>query len=300
VSFSEQPPSQQWAVLTCRGERIAEVWFKPEGAPFGLTFRVPQQSFQIPDMRHRLTTENLLKAVAIAAEEVESWSLGGVSHAGRNGANPELRNPLPQPPADVSHLTIDVRLKPPQTIAHQESADREVPEETWQVLEARWKALLGVEAAMDTLRISMEGLRAELEASWRRTLTADEKAYALAADVVRWEKAKSRVHHALPKANEFIHRATWAMGIPERKKLEEIFKNHIQPRIPFPELDQVFEQLESLHKDRQVLSAQGTTIYQECKSILADVQAALRTLQSTAAANAAKKKREAGKKGKFF
>jgi hypothetical protein len=129
----------------------------------------------------------------------------------------------------------------------------------------------------------------------------DEKVHALASDVVRWNKAKSRVHHVLPKAKEFIHRATWAMGIPERKKLEEIFKNHIQPRVPFPELDQVFEQLESLHKDRQVLSAQGTTVYQECKGISADVQAALRTLQSTAAANAAKKKRAAGqKKGKFI
>jgi hypothetical protein len=62
----------------------------------------------------------------------------------------------------------------------------------------------------------------------------------------------------------------------------------------------VFEQIESLHKDRQVLSAQGTAVYQECKRISADVQAALRTLQSTAASNAAKKKRVAGKKGKFF
>jgi hypothetical protein len=300
VNFSEQPPSQQWAALTCRGGKIAEVWFKPEGEPFGLTFRVPQESFQIPGMGQRLTTENLLKAVAIATEEVDSWGLGSVSHSGMDGSDPELRNPLPQPPPDASHLSIHVRLKPPQAVPHHESGDLEVPEETWQVLEDRWKALLGVEAAMDTLRISMEGLLTELEASWRRTLTADEKVYALAADVVQWNKAKSRVHHALPKAREFIHRATWAMGTPERKKLEELFKNHIQPRVPFPELDQVFEQLESLHKDRQVLSAQGTTVYQECKSIWADVQAALRTLQSTAAANAARKKREAGKKGKFF
>ena len=56
MNFSEQPPSQEWAALTCRGERIAEVWFKSEGEPFGLTFRVPQQSFQIPGMGQRLTT----------------------------------------------------------------------------------------------------------------------------------------------------------------------------------------------------------------------------------------------------
>ena len=64
------------------------------------------------------------------------------------------------------------------------------------------------------MRKSMEGLRAELEASMRRTLTADEKVYALSADMVQWNKAKSRAHYALPKASEFIHRATWAAGRP--------------------------------------------------------------------------------------
>jgi hypothetical protein len=285
--------------LTYRGQKIAEVWFKPEGEPFGLTFRVPKESFQIPGMGQRLTTENLLKAVAIATDDVASWGLEGVSVSGMNPSNPDFRDPLPPPPPDLPHVRIDVRLKPPPAVAHQESGDREVPEETWQVLEARWKALLGAEAAMDTLRISMEGLRAELEGSWKRTLTVDEKVHALTSDVVHWNKAKGRVHHALPKAKEFIHRATWAMGTPERKRLEELFKNHIGPRVPFPELEQLFEQLESVRKDRQVLSAQGTTVYQECKSILAEVQAALRTLQSTAAANAAKKKSAARKKGKY-
>ena len=55
-------------------------------------------------------------------------------------------------------------------------------------------------------------------------------------------------------------------------------------------MDKVLEQLENLLKDRQVLSAHGVTVYQECKSISADVQGALRTLQSNAAANAHKKK----------
>ena len=74
----------------------------------------------------------------------------------------------------------------------------------WHDLEARWKAILGLEAAVDTLRKSVEGLRAELEASMRRALTADEKVHALAADMVQWAKAKSRAHFALPKASEFI------------------------------------------------------------------------------------------------
>src|SRR2546421_9797781 len=102
--FSEQPPSKQWAALKYSGEKIAEVWFKPEGEPFALTFRIPQKSFQIPGMGHQLTTENLLKAVAIATEELESWRQGDVSHAGMNGSNPELSNPLPQPPPNVTHL----------------------------------------------------------------------------------------------------------------------------------------------------------------------------------------------------
>jgi uncharacterized protein YoxC len=301
MNFSEQPPSKQWATLKYRGEKFAEVWFKPEGEPFALTFRILQKSFRIPGMGQQLTTENLLKAVAIAPEEVESWRHGDVSHSGMNGANPELGNPLPPPPQDVTHLDIYVRLKPPpQAVARKENGEPEIPSAKWESLEARWKAILGIEAAMDTLRITMEGLKAEMEASLKNTLTPEEKLHALRADVAQWTKAKNRVHHALPKVREYIHRAIWALGAPERKQLEELHKNHIEPHIPFPQMDKVLEQLENLQKDRQVLSAHGVTVYHECKSISANVQGALRTLQSNAAANANKKKHAASAKGKFF
>jgi hypothetical protein len=169
----------------------------------------------------------------------------------------------------------------------------------WQELEARWRAILGLEATIDSLRLTMEGLRAELETSSKRPLKTEDKVHALNADVAQWNKAKSRAHYAFPKAREFVHRATWAMGTPERKKLEEVFKDDVQPDIPLPEMDKLPEQLENLLKDRQVLSAHGVTVMQECKSIYAQLEGALRTLQSNAAANAQRKRREAGKKGKF-
>jgi len=300
VNFFEQPPSKQWATLKYRGEKFAEVWFKPEGEPFTLTFRILQKSFQIPGMSQQLTTENLLKAVAIPTEEIESWRHGDVSHSGMNGSNPDLRNPLPPPPLEVTHLDIYVRLKPPpQAVAHNESCELEIPLKKWQDLEARWKAILGIEATMDTLRISMDGLRAEMETSSRKTLTSEEKLHALRSDVAQWTKAKKRVLYALPKVKEFIHRAIWALGSPERKKLEEIYKNHIRPHIPFPQMDKVLEQLENMQKDRQILSAHGATVYQECKSISGEVQGALRTLHSNATAKA-KKTPGTGSKGKFF
>src|SRR5262245_4247835 len=164
-------------------------------------------------MGQQLTTDNLLKAAAIATEEVESWRHGDVSHSGMNGSNPELTKPLPPPPQDVTHLELYVRLKPPpQAVARNESCELEIPSAKWQDLEARWKAILGLEATMETLRISMEGLRAEMEASLKKTLTSEEKLHALRADVAQWNKAKSRVHHALPKVREYIHRSTWALG----------------------------------------------------------------------------------------
>jgi hypothetical protein len=301
VNFSEQPASKQWAALKFRGDTFAEVWFKPEGEPFALTFRIPPKSFQIPGLGPRMTAENLLKAVGLATEEVESWRLEGASHSDRNESHPELRHPLPPPRQDVTHLNLHVSLKPPpQTAAPKESGEPEIPEATWQELEARWNAILVMEASIDTLRISMEAMRVEMEASSRKTLTGDEKVHALNADVAQWNKAKSRVVYSLPKAREFIHRSTWAAGTPERKKLDELFKDHIQPRIPVPQMDQLAEQLESLLKDQQVLSAHGVSVQQECKGVLAEVQGALRTLQSNAAANATKKRGATGARGKFF
>ena len=180
------------------------------------------------------------------------------------------------------------------------SSEPEVPPEKWQALEALWKAILGLEASIEVLRISMDGLRSEMEAAFKKTLSVEEKVHALQADVAQWNKAKSRVHYALPKVREFIHRATWATGVPERKRLEELFRNHIEPRVPFPQMDEAREQMEHLQKDRQVLFAQGNTVSQECRGISGEIQRALSTLQRNAA-DRARQKRSAGReKGKHF
>jgi hypothetical protein len=285
--------------LTFRGDRIAEVWFKPEGEPLALMFRVPQSSFQVPGIGHRLTAEHLLKAVAIATDQVESWRHGSASHSAPDEA--ALTSLLPQPPPDVPHLEIHVRLKPPhQAAALTAGGETAGDPATWHDLDALWKAILGLEATVDTLRKSTEGLRAELEASMKRALTADEKIHALAADVAQWTKAKGRAHFALPKANDFIHRATWAAGTPERKRLGELFKDPAGTHPALPPGEDVRQELEALRKDRQVLSALGVTVYQECRAVSADVQGALRRLQTNAAVRASKKKGGTGAKGKSY
>jgi hypothetical protein len=297
VPFSERPPSKEWAVLKYRGEKFAEVWFKPEGEPLALTIRIPQGSFQILGMGELLTPENLLKAVGVTAEEVECWRHGGVSLSGTEGANPEWRRPLPVPEQDVSHLIVDVRMKPPPQAAPPAEAaapaEGGVPQELlakWQQLEARWTAIMGLEASLETLRLKMEGVQSELQAASRATLTSDEKVHALNTDVALWTKAKNRVHYTLPKVREFLHRATWATGTPERKKLGELFKERLRAGTPPPPMDGLPEQLDGLLKDRQVLSAQGVAVSQECSTVLADIQGALRTLQSNAAARAQKER----------
>src|SRR5262245_27124446 len=102
-----------------RGERIAEVWFKPEGDPLAPVFRIPRGSFQDPGIAPRLTAENLLKAVAVAADAVESWRPGGAA-----GSDPDLARPLPEPPPGADHLEVHFRLKPP-TAAAADGAGRE-------------------------------------------------------------------------------------------------------------------------------------------------------------------------------
>jgi hypothetical protein len=184
--------------------------------------------------------------------------------------------------------------------------EQEVPPEKWQALEALWKTILGLEVSIETLRLGADGLRAEMEAAFKKSLALEEKVNALQADVVQWTKAKNRIHYALPKAREFVHRATWATAAPERKRLEELFKNHIEPRVPLPQtdegtapgMDEVREQLEHLQKQRQVLFAQGTSVSQECRGILAEVQRTLGTLQRNAADIARKKRSAAREKGK--
>jgi hypothetical protein len=181
-----------------------------------------------------------------------------------------------------------------------ESGEQDVPLEKWQALEACWKTILGLEASIESSRLGMESLRSEMETAFKKTLNVEEKLHALQGDVAQWNKAKSRVHYALPKVREFIHRATWAPAVPERKRLEELYKNHIEPRVPLPQMDQVREQMEHLQKDRQVLFAQGNSVYQECRGITSDIQRALSALQRNAADNARRKRDAKRTKGKYF
>ncbi len=297
MSFTELPPSKQWATLKYREEKLAEVWIKPEGDPFALTFRIPQESFHIPEMGQRLTLENLLKAVSVAPEDVDSWRYGTDPQSGVIGS--ELGDPLQPPPQGHSHLIIQVSLKQPTVdVASPENSKPEIPSAKWQDIEARWKTILGLEVAMDGLRQRMEGLLAEMEASMSRSLTSEEKVNALNADVAQWNKAKSRVHYSIPKAKEFIHRATWSLALPERKRLEEFFKN--QNHQELLRIEKLPELLENLQKDRQILSGQGTAVYQECKGVLTMIQGALRTLQMNSASNAQKKRGAASSKNKSF
>lgn len=301
MSFSEYLPSKQWATLSYKGERFAEVWFKPEGEPFTLKLRIPQKSFQTPSISQLLTLENLLKAVNIAPDEVESWRHESDSPSGIIGYQSELRLPLPPLPHDVSLLYIHIHMKPPvNNDALNESKAAVSSHAKWENLETRWNTILGVEATIDSYRLRMESLRAELETATSKTLTSDEKLNALNADVAQWNKAKSRARYTLPKLKEFLHRATWAMDTAERKRLAELFKPHAQPDIELSQIDSLQKELENFLKDRQILSAQGVTAYQDGKSGCEDIQRALSTLQRNAAANAIKKRVANRAKGKIL
>lgn len=169
-----------------RAEKIAEVWFKPDGNAFAVAFRIPQKSFRIPGLGQNFTIENLLKSVGIA-DDVDSWRYGDVAHAGTNRTNPEIKNPLLPPPQDAAHLEIYIGLKAPHAVAP--NASPETPLATWQALEVRWKAVLSLEATVDTLRIQMEGILAEMESSLTKTLSMEEKTHALRADVPLYSRA---------------------------------------------------------------------------------------------------------------
>jgi len=278
VDFSKQAPSKHWGALKFKGEKFAEVWFKPEDAPFGLTFRIAAESFRIPSMGDQLTLENLLLAVGITAEDVDTWRQADHLEAGLLGSNPLLRKPL-SPPPDGPFLEIHVHLRPPLREA---AVSTQLSAEQWRDLETRWKDILRLESTMDSLRLSLELLANELEGLWKKPLSMEEKAYAPRSDVAQWNKAKSRVHVALPKMRDFIHRAVWALGLPERKQLEALYSSHIQHHLRFPHVDEAIKQLDALRKDRQVLVQLGKSLLQECKGIAAEIHGTLRTLHNNA------------------
>jgi hypothetical protein len=298
VNATEQIPAGDWAAVEHLWEDLAEAWFKPEGERSTFLFRVPRDRFPTADAGPPLTVAALLAAASIPPDEVESWHFGDDPPSDGGGTPPDLSQPLPPPPPGATHLAVYVHVKAPGPAATGPPPD--VPPEKWQALDALWRAVLGLEAAVDALRLSMDGLRSEMEAAFKRPMTVEDKVHALQSDVVQWTKAKSRVHYALPKIREFIHRATWASAAPERKELEAIVETYIEPRVPPPDLDHVRERLEHLQKDRQVLFGQGNAVGQECRNILAEIQRAFGTLQRNAADRARKEREARRTKGKYL
>lgn len=301
MTFSERGPSSDWEALGHPGEDAAEAWFRPDGDPLALVFRVPRGRFEVDDLSQLLTVEDLLTAAGVPVGGVDSWQFLDESHAGLGGTNLELKRLLPPPPPDQTHLTVRVRLKPPARPADPSAGGvQDVSPDQWQALDAIWKGILGLEAAIDALRLGMDGLRNEMEGAFKKSLTVEEKVNALQADVAQWTKGKNRVHYALPKVREFVHRATWALAVPERKRMAEVVADHIDPRVPHPDMGWVREQLGHLQKDRQVLFQQGNAVNQECRGILAEIQRALGTLQRNAAENARRKRSAGRQKGKHL
>lgn len=281
-------PATEWVTLEHRGEHVAEAWFMPDGGRSTVVFLVPRTRLEADPV----SLETLLDVANVLPGEVESWRLGDGSASGTGGADPGLGQPLPPPPDDDDQLTVYVTLKPAPPATDADVAD--LPPEGWQALEVLWKTILGLEAGIDAARLSVDGLRNEMDSAFRRQLGVDEKVNALQADVSNWTKAKSRLHHAIPKAREFVHRATWALAVPERKALDEVVRNHVVPRVPFAGLGRVRGQLEHLQKDRQLLLAQGNAVNQDCRGVLDETNRALRALQRNAA-DRARQKRSAGR-----
>ncbi len=297
---SEPLPSDDWVAVDHLWDDVAEAWFRSDGGRPTFRFRVHRDRFGPPDTGPPLTLGALLNATSIPVDEVEGWRTGGDPQSGGIEAPPDPGHPLP-PPVGEPYLTVYVRLKPPtQSDSHDEAGGLEILAEQWQALDALWKAILGLEAGIDAARLGLDGLRAEMEAAFRRPLAAEEKLHALQSDVAQWTRAKSRLHHSLPKAREFVHRATWATATPERQQLGDFIRAYVEPRIPPPQLDRARERLEHLQKDRQVLAAQGNAVANECRGILAEVQRALGTLQRNAADRARQKRNAGREKGKHF
>lgn len=298
MSFAEIDCSLQWGNLSFQGEVFAQVWFKPASMPNGLTFRIPQATFHHPAISPHLTIGNLLKAIGLDADAVQTWRTSDEAQNEIANYHVELLQPLPPLPSNTPQLYLHVLIKQPEsTEAMSASSDPKQALIKWQELQARWNNILGMEVTIDTLRQRMESLKSEIESESARAMTTDEKLNSLNADVAQWNKAKSRARYVLPRIKEYIHRATWVLGTPERKTLEETFKKDAACPSNLAELDR---ELQILLKDRQILAAQGTTCHHEGRSSCDEIKKTHQTMHRNAAANAVKKRAITRAKGKAY
>lgn len=271
-------------------------WYKPPQAPNDVVLQIPDEAYRT--VPNGITLRELLNAADIPLREASAWTVHGLTFPVEGGANPLLDQPLP--PAGPAGIVVHVqapdlplpRSEPltsnsPQV--HGTSEPLAASQAVLEAINAEWHAIIQHERQVDALRRQLGAVQGTLQ-SLNRDLDPDERLYADTLDKKDWQDTRRWLRDALALVGKTIRAhdigATSAAG--NRRRFEELYKQFVEPRIPFPGMELERLAFEQHRKNNQSLITHMQTAHafaardgvQRAQQVLSRIAAKVRTARA--------------------
>ena len=269
MHLSQRNPSVNWepVPLDPSGRCLAWVWFRPAAIPTGLIVVVPLNVLTDSGFASRISLRQLIAAAGLDPGQILGWSVGGMSIDAAGGKSPFLDQVLTSP--NGANLEISVWMMPataagwapigpghpPASPVHSNGTSSE-DSQLLEALDDCWKGVMQLEVRVSSLRKDLATSISRLN-SINRDLNTDERRFCDSSDLQEWSEARRWLRDSvlvLSKSVKEIDTGTTS-GAGKRNAYNEIYRNHVVPRIPFPGLMQTANEFDTYRKILQSLVA---------------------------------------------
>lgn len=276
--FAQRPASTTWELLTVAGPPPLNLWawFKPVHAPNSVAIQTPPQLWQVPG-GCRCNLRQLADAADI--DWLMGWTIAGQFYPVNEQTTAYLDLPLPAPvpgvepivilwanvPAESAAPVIPFAMAPTGVVVPAAGAVAAADGQTAIMLdqiESYWHNVLLLDAEIRRARMQLEQCMSRVN-SLNRDLNTDEALAADNADKKDWQDARRWLRDSAASLSRSIKEIDVGIlsGAGQRHRFEDIIKQHVEPRIPFPGLPQAVLDFEMLHKSaKNVLTAAQTAL----------------------------------------
>ena len=281
--LEQRNPSISWEPIAfdLSGQSVAWVWFRPGPVPNGLMFSIPAALFVNVAIAPRLSIRFLVAASGLDPAHIMGWSFGGASFDAAMGTSPLLDQVLSAPPGGAN-LDITVWMVPMQQPAwpmpHAAGVSPVNPgyaqgmyapsgsgedSQYLDALDSCWNSCQALETRVSSLRKDL-GSSINRLSSLNRDLSSDERLTCDSRDVQEWADARRWLRDCISVMSRSVKEIDvgTTSGAGKRNLYMDLYTNHIEPRIPFPGMAQVCNELETYRKILQsvIASAQASLL----------------------------------------
>ena len=247
-------------------------WFKPPHAPNSVALQLPPEIWQHPAAA-ALNVRQL--ALVTGIDALQGWSVYSQQFPLDERTAPLIDVPIPSPPPGVDPLVIlwaNIPVAPVLTaplpiagasgMAHAMGVVSGNESSLFEQMEFNWNAILQIESDLRRIRMQLEQAISRVS-SLNRDLNTDEAMAADNNDKKDWQDARRWLRDSASGISRSVKEIDVGLlsGAGQRNRFEDMIRDHVRPRVPFPNVEQAAIDFEMFHKSaKNVMQAAQTAL----------------------------------------